>query len=160
MNLKEVIQVWQYNYDYLCHSSHKYIDKTYKNGRWQYTYPQDLKGGRDTSRQTIWDIPNTGQKRKALITKRNVQNLKDSAYATRSKMNKTAEKAAKQAEEEHSSKGKSYTKDVEEYRKKIQEASKKYGEKSDEAFKIMKEAIEYLSSNYFTNQPIKIQSKR
>lgn len=92
--------MWQYNFDYLCHSSHKYIDKTYKNGRWQYTYPQDLKGYRDTSNKKPLGIPSIGYKRQLLSLKRNTQNAKDRAYATRSKMNKTAEKASKQAEEE------------------------------------------------------------
>lgn len=48
--------MWSYNSFYddpnniLCHSNFKYIDKTYKNGRWIYTY--DKKGGvtrKDTS---------------------------------------------------------------------------------------------------------------
>ena len=38
--------MWQYNYDYLCHASHKYIDKTWKNGRWYYTYDEKSGGVR------------------------------------------------------------------------------------------------------------------
>lgn len=30
--------MWEYNYNYLCHSSHKYIQKQWKNGRWVYEY--------------------------------------------------------------------------------------------------------------------------
>ena len=44
--------MWQYNSFYddpnnvLIHSSsHKYIDKSYQNGRWVYTYPDDGKDG-------------------------------------------------------------------------------------------------------------------
>jgi len=33
--------VWQYNFDYLCHSSHKYIDKYNKNGKTVYVYDKD-----------------------------------------------------------------------------------------------------------------------
>lgn len=44
---KEVTNMWQYNYDYLSHKlyfvrepkkDHKYIDKVFENGKWNYIY--------------------------------------------------------------------------------------------------------------------------
>ena len=111
-------------------------------------YPQDLKGHRGSSQEKRIGFMTTDEKKKLLTQKQNTREAKDRTYALKNQSN--IAKAAKQAEEEHSSKGQSYTRDVEECRKRIREASEKYGPKSDEAFKAMQEAIEYLSKAYYT----------